>query len=295
MRVETAGVLRRLEVLTLPSIGEEVRFYAAATLNPNGTLAGTTLQFAGARGVRPVNAVASTNYASVSIDVPVGSTLTGIEYIIEGTPQAGRLSLIKWTTDSASAFSYLYNQTIPGGVNGITVYSQALTEVVDGLHTYEAFYSDNGVALATSVCNGIRVRYHPPSNGFVSITPARAYDSRLNMVPDANGTLAGGSNRTVSVTNARDIFTGAAVAAVIPINAVAVAYTLTVVDTAGQGFLAVNPGGVTAVSASSINWFGAGEILANTGVVRLGPGGALTVVAGGGSTNFIIDIVGYYI
>jgi hypothetical protein len=294
MRAESAGLLQRLEVVSVPSIGEEVRFYAAASLNPNGTSAGTTLHFAGTRGVRPVNSVPGTNYASVSLDVPLGSMLTSIEYVIEGTPQAGRVSLIKWTADSATAFSYLYNQTIPAAVNGINVYSQALAEVVDGLHTYEAFYSDNGVAIATSVCNGIRLRYVPPSSGFVAITPARAYDSRLNMIPDANGTLAGGANRTVSVVNARDISTGAVTGALVPEKATAVAYTLTVTDTTGQGFLAVNPGGIVAVSASSINWFGAGEILANTGVVKLGPGRALTVVAGGGSTHFIIDIVGYY-
>ena len=294
-RVESAGLMQRLEVVSVPAVGEEVRFYAAASLNPNGTLAGTTIQFAGSRGVRPVNSVASTNYASVSLDVPLGSMLTSIEYVIEGTPQAGRVSLIKWTVDSVTGFSYLYNQTIPPAVNGISVYSQALAEVVDGLHTYEAFYTDNGVALASSVCNGIRLRYLPPSSGFVPVTPARAYDSRLNMIPDANGTLAGGANRTVSVANARDISTGAVTVALVPANAVAVAYTLTVTDTGGQGFLAVNPGGVVAVSASSINWFGSGEILANTGVVKLGPGRSLTVVAGGGSTNFIIDIVGYYV
>ena len=294
MRVESAGLLQRLEVVSVPAIGEEVRFYAAASLNPNGTAAGTTLHFAGARGVRPVNATPGTNYASVSLDVPLGSMLTSIEYIVEGTPQAGRVSLIKWTADSATAFSYLYNQTIPPAVNGISVYSQALAEVVDGQHTYEAFYSDNGVALATSVCNGVRLRYLPPSTGFVAITPARAYDSRLNMIPDANGTLAGGANRTVSVASARDISTGAVTGALVPASAIAVAYTLTVTDTVGQGFLTVNPGGVVAVSASSINWFGAGQILANTGVVKLGPGRSLIVVAGGGATHFIIDIVGYY-
>jgi hypothetical protein len=297
MRVESAGLLQRLEVVSAPAPGEEVRFYAAASLSPNGTVPGTTLVFPASPGlgVRPVNAAAgSTNYASVSLDVPLGSMLTSIEYVIQGTPQAGRISLIKWTVDTGTTFSYLYNQTIPAAVNGITVYSQALTEVVDGLHTYEAFYTDNATALTTSVCNGIRLRYLPPSNGLVAITPARAYDSRLNMVPDANGTLAGGANRTVSVANARNILTGVVTGTVVPANAVAVAYTLTVADTLGQGYLAVNPGGVTVVSASSINWFGAGEIIANTGVVKLGPDRTLTVVAGGGSANFIIDIVGYF-
>ena len=295
-RTESAGLLQRVEVVSVPAVGEEVRFYAAASLNPNGINAGTTLQFAGTQGVRPVNGTAATtNYASVSLDVPLRSMLTSIEYVIEGTPQAGRMSLIKWTPDSATAFVYLFNQVIPAAVNGITVYAGALSEVVDGLHTYEAFYTDNGTALTTSVCNGIRVRYLPPSNGLVAITPVRAYDSRLNMVPDANGVLSGGNNRTVSVANARDVTTGAVIGAAVPATAIAIAYTLTVTDTTGQGFLSVNPGGVTAISASTINWFGAGQILANTGAVKLGPNRTLTVVAGGNSTHFLIDVVGYYI
>jgi hypothetical protein len=231
--------------------------------------------------------------------VPLGSTLTGIEFVIEGTPlQAGRIALIRWTTDSVTPFVYLYNQTIPAATTGISVYTQPLSEVVDGTHTYEAFYTDNGTPISPAVrsaCNGIRVRYVAPSNGLVPITPARAYDSRLNMAPDANGPITGGANRTVSVANARDVATGGIIGALVPQNATAIAYTLTVADTVGQGFLAGNPGGVVVVSASTINWSGPGQLLANTGVVKLGPNRTVTVVAGGNSTNFIIDIVGYYI
>jgi hypothetical protein len=293
-QTENVGELRQLEALSTPAIGEDVRFYAAGSLNPNGIAAGTTLAFGGARGVRPVNGGATTNYASASVDVPLGSTLTNIEYIVEGT-QAGRVALIRWTADAAVAQTYLYQQTLPGAGSGIVVYSSPLTEVVDGLHTYEAFFTDNGTPSATTFCNGIRVRFRPPSSGLVPITPARVYDSRLNMAPDANGTITGGSNRTVSVANARNVATGAIIGAVVPANATAIAYTLTISDTTGQGYLAVNPGGVTVVSASTINWFGAGQILANTGVVKVANDRTITVVAGGGSTNFIVDVVGYFL
>ena len=81
-----------------------------------------------------------------------------------------------------------------------------------------------------------------------------------------------------------------------PSNATAIAYTLTTAGTTGAGFLAVNPGGTTAVTASAINWTTTGLSIANTGVVKLGPGSTITVVAGGaGSTDFIVDIVGYYL
>ena len=292
-QTESVGELLALEVLSTPAIGEDLRFYAAGSLNPNGLVGGTTLSFEAARGVKPVNSAATVNYASASLDVPLGSTLTNIEYVIEGT-QVGRVALIKWTTDAVIAHTYLYQQTLPGSGSGIVVYSSPLSEVVDGLHTYEAFFTDNGT-VAPTYCNGIRLRFRPPSSGLVPITPARVYDSRLNMAPDANGTISGGSNRTVSVANARNVATGAIIGAVVPANATAIAFTLTISDTAGQGYLAVNPGGTTVVSASTINWFGAGQILANTGVVKVANDRTITVVAGGGSTNFIVDVVGYFL
>lgn len=46
----------------------------------------------------------------------------------------------------------------------------------------------------------------PPT--FVPIVPARAYDLRLDMSPDANGRLAGGDDRTISVANGRNATTG---------------------------------------------------------------------------------------
>jgi hypothetical protein len=298
-RVESVGTLRRIDALSAVATGEEVRFFAANALVPNGTIANTS-SVTGVRGASPRNAGGGTNYLSASVDVPAGSTLTSIEFVIEGTPQAGRVALIRWVPDSATAFDYLTNQTIPAAVNGITVYSSPLTAplaTVDGLHTYEAFFSDNGVASLT-FCNGIRVRYTPPVSGFVPITPARVYDSRLNMAPDANGAIATGSNRTVSVADARDVTTGAITGALVPATAKALAYTLTVAGTVASGFLAVNPGGVTTVSASTINWSAAGSAFANTGVVRIDSSRTVTVVAGGpatSSTHFIIDVVGYYL
>jgi len=57
----------------------------------------------------------------------------------------------------------------------------------------------------------------------------------------------------------------------------------------------VNPGGTTVVSASSINWSAAGQILANGISLTLNSSREITVIAGGaGSTQFIIDILGYY-
>ena len=51
------------------------------------------------------------------------------------------------------------------------------------------------------------------------------------------------------------------------------------------------------ITASAINWFGAGQSLANGIIAAINPATRkVTVVAGGGgaSTHFILDITGYW-
>ena len=126
------------------------------------------------------------------------------------------------------------------------------------------------------------------------LNPSRVHDSRK---PSANPITSTSGPRTVSIADKIDA-TGAVVTAnLIPAGATAIAYNLTIVNTVGtNGYLAINPGGVTAVSASSINWSAAGLTLANASLVPVSAGRQVTVICGGSSTscNFIIDVVGYY-
>ncbi|MEQ1699285.1 MAG: hypothetical protein ABMA25_04200 [Ilumatobacteraceae bacterium] len=121
----------------------------------------------------------------------------------------------------------------------------------------------------------------------------RAYDSRK---PSANP-LATGQSRTVSVATKYDI-NGNSLGALVPVGATAIAFNLTVVNTVGSnGYLAINEGGNTTVSASIINWSAAGLTLANSSLVQLNANREITVICGGTATscNFIIDVVGYYL
>ncbi|MFN6118225.1 MAG: hypothetical protein ACK5CE_01085 [Actinomycetes bacterium] len=129
------------------------------------------------------------------------------------------------------------------------------------------------------------------AGAFHAINPARVYDSRV-----AEGALGQGASRLVSVADGRDAAGSVSAPNVVPIGATAIAYNVTVADTVGAGFLAVAPGNSTGTSASSINWSGSGQLLSNglqVGIdvddrtVRVFSGGA-------GSTQFIIDVVGYY-
>ena len=84
-----------------------------------------------------------------------------------------------------------------------------------------------------------------------------------------------------------------------PAGAIAVTVNLTITGTVGaSGNLAVNPGGDTLAHASSINWFGPGQTLANSTVVQVDASTRVTVICNGpvgASTNFIIDVLGYWL
>lgn len=128
--------------------------------------------------------------------------------------------------------------------------------------------------------------YHP-------VTPARVYGSTF-----ADGALGAG-NRTISVANSVNASTGVLVTSnFVPANATAVVANVTITATTGQGFLAMNPGGTTAVTASTINWGGAGVTVANGITLTLNSSRQLTAVVGGASTpscHFFVDVYGYYL
>ena len=136
----------------------------------------------------------------------------------------------------------------------------------------------------------------PDSAGsFHAIVPTRVCDTRRAL--PSPGPISTGQNRLISVKDARDVNTGAvAVSDAIPVGATAVAANITVTRTVSSGYLVVNPGGNTAVTASTINWFAGGQTLANGVILTLNSTRELTVVCAGiGSTDFVVDITGYYL
>jgi hypothetical protein len=134
----------------------------------------------------------------------------------------------------------------------------------------------------------------PPPPSLHPVVPARVYDSR---VPQPSpGALAAGQNRTISVANGRDIASGAVTTPdLVPGGATAIAYNVTVTNTVNAGFLTLNPGGIVAVTSSTINWSASGQILTAGNTVAIPANRQVTFVAGGtGSTDFVLDVVGYY-
>lgn len=152
---------------------------------------------------------------------------------------------------------------------------------------------------------------NPPLSYISALEPYRCYDSRWTSQSVGPGPvltfgrLSTGQTRAIAVwasfstAGTAATFTGSEMPESTSI--LAVTYNLTVANTLSSGFLMVGPGDSTPTS-SHINWFGAGQVLANAGTVRIFPGAfgdvqTIEVKAGGpagSSTHFIVDITGWF-
>jgi hypothetical protein len=112
---------------------------------------------------------------------------------------------------------------------------------------------------------------------FTPIDPKRGYDSR-----EAGGPIGPGLSRTVDLS------------ALVPAGATGVAYTLTVADTTGSGHLSVGLPGQPKPPTSAINWSANNQNVANSATATLTTNRSLEIFAGGGPTDFVIDVLGYY-
>lgn len=132
------------------------------------------------------------------------------------------------------------------------------------------------------------------AGAFHPVTPIRAYDSRIDTYA-VSGPMGLGEVRTVSVADGHDPQGLLLAADVVPEQATAIAYNLTITATTGLGFLAIAPGDVTEVTSSAINWAADDVSIANAGVVKLDDQRQVNVTnANAGTTHFIIDITGFY-
>lgn len=125
------------------------------------------------------------------------------------------------------------------------------------------------------------------------IEPTRVYDSRW---PTAGGRLASGDSRGIDVSAGRNLTSGAIEAAgLVPPKATALQYTITITDTAGSGFVAVTSAAATEYKASTANWSGSGQTIANSTLARLTSPALRLWCGGGGSTHVIVDVLGYHL
>lgn len=120
--------------------------------------------------------------------------------------------------------------------------------------------------------------------GFVGIDPARILDTRSGPACTVNPTtsvqVAGGNSTTGVPTG-------------VPANASAVALNVTAVAAFVPGYITAYPAGVSAPTASTVN-YRAGQIVPNGALVKVGSFAADSFTTNGGCPNVIVDINGYF-
>ena len=134
------------------------------------------------------------------------------------------------------------------------------------------------------------------AGSFHAITPIRVYDSRQAGYTD-KGALAPSASREISVADARDGSGNVVTANAVPEGATAVAFNITVAGPTAGNYLSITPGGVGTTPNTSIINFVANQNVANASVVAISADRKVKVWCGGeaGSTDFILDVSGYYL
>jgi hypothetical protein len=122
---------------------------------------------------------------------------------------------------------------------------------------------------------------------FVGVAPCRVIDTRGNGFTGEYGPpqLAAGVPRDFTIAGKCGV----------PADAQAVSLSLGVTQAAGAGFILVHPTGEALPVVSSVNYERVGHTVANAAIVPLGTAGMMTAVAGVASTEFFVDVNGYYV
>ncbi len=118
-----------------------------------------------------------------------------------------------------------------------------------------------------------------PTGTFAAVSPARLLDTRSGAPLGVNGV------RTFAVSGHGGV----------PATGVdAVVLNVTAVGPTASGYATVYPAGAAQPVASNLNFTPANKAIANLVVVKVGAGGAVSILNRLGSTHFLADVVGWY-
>lgn len=233
-------------------------------------------------GPRPLGAI-----VNMDIAVPHGAAIK--EFYLSGT----------------GATTVLLRRQIFGSYGHLTVAS-ATTPAGVGLQEIKVaidppFVHDAGVESLlfradlsnTQAVSSLAIGFVPASLTFVPLpSPKRVFDSRATEQPPVGtkGVLLAGQERVVDVTlNSSGV----------PATARAVTGNATITNTIGAGWIDVRPDGTAYAGTSTTNFTASGQTVANAFTATLGPAAKLVVRCGpapsAAQTDFVIDIVGYYV
>jgi hypothetical protein len=212
------------------------------------------------------------------LSLPAGSTIHQINVGYQGQPilEINKRPLTQ--PFPALAPTPELQKTLTNGPGG--PYSSSETLISPIVIAGDASYTVSFYLLAGSSVFGCSIGYLPPAQSFVPYAGIpRVLDTR-DPGP-LTGKLGPGEERVVELGIA---------------GARSAVLNLTVTETsAGGGFVAVFPAGVTWPGNSSINWSAAGQNVANGVITPVDALGRITIRGGATATHVIIDRIGYMI
>ena len=168
-------------------------------------------------------------------------------------------------------------------------------------HTVEVDLDND--ADADHVLCGVRVDYQVAASSadagtvYHAVDSFRAFDSRQASFGPLSGRLSPNGTKVIDITDGYDN-NGVAIPAqadLIPADATAITYNITVAGQTGPNFVAVTAGDAASFTASAINYPGSGS-LANAASVTVAADQTIKVWGGDntGSAHVIIDVTGFY-
>jgi hypothetical protein len=232
---------------------------------PNGVTADGQFRALGARPAGSILQLQVTGRAGV----PTNATAVVLNVASIGARAGGFVTA--WpcglARPGASSLNYAAGQTIANGVisrvgagGRVCIYTSAVTNVLADITGYFV------------------------GAGYTGVSPARLLDTR----PGGGGQLGGAGPRPAgSVVQLQVTGRGG-----VPTNAAAVVLNVASIGARTGGFFTVWPCGSARPAASSLN-FGAGQVIANNAISRVGVGGRVCIYTSA-TTNLIADVNGYF-
>jgi hypothetical protein len=240
----------------------------------------------------------------------VGGSFTGTNETV--LTRTGATAGAAWKFGTASSGTGVYGAS----ASGYSLYAGGVARIGLGAHTTSGAVSSPSSQYATGdivrnssgdmyVCvaggTGNAAQFRKiagvGTSGQLHLLPApvRVYDSRpVNpAIPAANGAgpISGGVSRTVSLASG---LVASTPTSAVPTGARGVMIGLVITSTVGGGRLGVHASTIAWPRNSSTNWYTSGQTVNVTTVSELAGVAALGVSCEGGSTEFIIDVLGYF-
>ncbi|MCU1359344.1 MAG: hypothetical protein JWN99_633 [Ilumatobacteraceae bacterium] len=221
-----------------------------------------------ATGVQP--ATFNTRIAT-SLPLPVGSVIRQLNIAYQGQPI---VEITRRDMVAPNPPTMQIQQSLAAGGGAKTQTLDLTTAIViepGGTYSLQFFCTAGSSVL------GVTIGYQPPTQGF---QPFIGADPRALNTRNTGGKLTANEERIIPLG-----FAGARGAVL----------NVTVADTEGAGFIAVNRAGIAWPGNSSLNWNATGQLLSNGVTTALDENGSIVIRGGVNSTHVIVDRIGWLI